>query len=82
MVLENTVQLQVAVKRKIVGMRRYRIEVRRQRLDVAQLAGNAQQEILGAVIQPRERANGVAGICAHTKLADPPDVDSYAHSLV
>jgi hypothetical protein len=63
-------------------MRRDGDEIRRQGFDVAQLAGNAQQEVFGAMIEARQRANGVASIGTHAKFIDSPDVDGNAHSLV
>ena len=81
-VAQNAVQLEVAVERKVVGMRWDCNEVGRQRLDVAQLAGNAKQKVFVAVVEPGERANRIAGVGAHTEFVNPPDVDGDAHSLV
>ncbi len=45
-------------------------------------AGNSEQEVLRAMVEPGERANGVASVSSHTEFVDPPNVDSDAHSLV
>ncbi len=50
--------------------------------DVAQLAGNADEEIFVIVVQARQRANGIAGISADAKLGDAPDIDGDAHRSV
>ena len=81
-VAQNAVELEIALQRELVGMRRDRDEVGRQRFHVAQLAGNAEEEVFGTVIEPREGANGIAGVGPHAKLVDPPDVDGNAHNLV
>jgi len=56
-------------------------EVRRQWFDVAELARDAEQEVLVEVVEARQGADGVAGIGAHTEFVDPPDVDGDAHGL-
>jgi len=68
--------------RLIVGMRGNGNEVRRQRLNVTQPAWNAQQKVFRGVVEPREGADGVAGVSPHPEFADSPDVDCDTHSLV
>ncbi len=79
--LEDAMQLQVAVDRKLVGMRGNGDEVGRQWLDVAQLSREAEQKVFRALVEARQGANGVAGVGAHAKLVDPPDVDGDAHKF-
>src|ERR1022692_3616481 len=58
-VLQNAVEFEIAVERELVGMRGDSSEVRRQRLDVAQLSGNAEQEVF---------VDGVGVLCAATSV--------------
>ena len=79
--LQNAIQLEIAVKRELVGVSWNSGEVWRQGLDVAQFSGNAEQEVFGALVEARQSADGVAGVGAYAELIDPPNVDGDAHKF-
>ena len=82
MLLQNAVQLQIAGDRELVGLAGNGDEVRRQRLDVAQLAGNADEDVFVLVIQTRQSADGIAGVSPDAELGDAANVDGDAHRSV
>ena len=82
MLLQNAVQLEIAVERKLIGMCRNRDEVGRERFDITKPSGNSKQEVFVEVVEVRERTNGVAGISTHAEFINSPDVDRDTHSLV
>ena len=82
MLLQNAMQLEIAGDGELVWLAGDGDEVRRQWLDVAQPARNADENVLVVVIEARQCANGVAGISPHAELGDAADVDSDAHRVV
>jgi len=55
------------------------MKVRRQRTDLLNLGGRADQKVRGLVVEPSSSPNDITDVRAHAKLSHPPNVDGNLH---